>query len=117
MVRTEEKTKFELMTQANYEKIAKIDFVPLSDGSQLRTLFTKAPKETTKNFTLVLISGWVSIVLGWDDFLAEAKELFDILYIESREKASSIVPKKAKFGLDRYAFSVEFYCTYEICTE
>ncbi len=106
MVKQEEKTKFELMTQANYEKIAKIEFVPLSDGSQIRTLYTEAPEETSTNFTIVLVAGWVSIVLGWDDLLMEAKEFFNILYVESREKATSIVPKKGKFDLDRYALDI-----------
>lgn len=107
MVKQEEKTKFELMTEANYEKIAKIELIPLSDGSQIRTLKTEAPKETANNFTLVLIAGWVSIVLGWDDLLMEAKEFFNILYIESREKITSIVPKKGQFDLDRYALDIK----------
>ncbi|MHA1419567.1 MAG: hypothetical protein ACTSVO_13310 [Candidatus Heimdallarchaeaceae archaeon] len=103
----EMKTKFELLTEAEYEKIAKIELVPLSDGSQIRTLTTKSPKETSNNFTLVLVAGWVSIVLGWDDLLIEAKEFFNILYIESREKATSIVPKKGNFELDRYALDIK----------
>lgn len=107
MEKKEEKTKFDLMTQANYEKIAKIEFVPLSDGSQIRTLYTEAPEETSNNFTIVLVAGWVSIVLGWDDLLMEAKEFFDILYVESREKATSVVPKKGKFDLDRYALDIK----------
>jgi hypothetical protein len=107
MEKKEEKTKFDLMTQANYEKLAKIEFVPLSDESHIRTLYTEAPEETSTNFTLVLVAGWVSIVLGWDDLLMEAKELFNILYVESREKATSIVPKKGKFDLDRYALDIK----------
>ncbi|MCK5305130.1 MAG: hypothetical protein KAJ72_07760 [Candidatus Heimdallarchaeota archaeon] len=107
MVKQKEKTKFELMTQANYEKLAKIELVPLSDGSQIRTLTTEAPEETSNNFTIVLVAGWVSIVLGWDDLLMEAKEFFNILYIETREKATSIVPKKGKFDLDRYALDIK----------
>jgi len=107
MVKQEEKTKFELMTQANYEKLAQIELIPLSDGSQIRTLKTEAPEETSENFTLVLVAGWVSIVLGWDDFLMEAKDFFNILYIETREKATSIVPKKGKFDLERYALDIK----------
>ncbi len=107
MAKQEEKTKFDLITQANYEKIAKIELVPLSDGSQIRTLTTEAPEETSNNFTLVLVAGWVSIVLGWDDLLMEAKDFFNILYIETREKATSIVPKKGKFDLDRYALDIK----------
>ena len=107
MVKQEEKTKFELMTQANYEKLAKIELVTLSDGSQIRTLTTEAPEETSNNFTIVLVAGWVSIVLGWDDFLLEAKDFFNILYIETREKATSIVLKKGKFDLDRYALDIK----------
>ena len=107
MVKQKEKTKFELMTIADYEKLARIELVPLSDGSQIRTLTTKAPEETYNNFTIVLVAGWVSIVLGWDDLLIEAKEFFNILYIETREKATSIVPKKGKFDLDRYALDIK----------
>ncbi len=107
MVKQEEKTKFELLTQANYEKLAKIELIPLSDGSQIRTLTTEAPEETCNNFTLVLVAGWVSIVLGWDDFLQEAKDFFNILYVETREKATSKVPKKGKFDLDRYALDIK----------
>lgn len=107
MVKQEEKTKFDLMTQANYEKLAKIELIPLSDGSQIRTLTTEAPEETSNNFTLVLVAGWVSIVLGWDDLLMETKDFFNILYIETREKATSIIPKKGKFDLDRYALDIK----------
>ena len=107
MSNKESKSKFELLTEAEFEKIAEINHVSVSDGTQLRILRSYAPKETSEGITLVLIAGWVSIVLGWDDFLLEAKDYFDIVYIESREKGSSFVPKKAKFDLDRYSLDIE----------
>jgi len=93
--------KFIKFMKAKYEEKALEEFYTMSDGSQLRTLRSSAPAETRNGFTLFFIPGWASVVQGWDDVLLEAYTYFDIVYLESREKGSSKLVKKAKGDLDR----------------
>lgn len=73
---------------SEFEKIAKEQYFKTSDGAEVKILTTKAPKETAIGYTLLLIPGWGSGILGWDQLLMEVVNDLDILYIESREKGS-----------------------------
>ncbi len=86
---------------AEYEKIAEEKMITVSDNSQILVLHTKAQGKDKSKFKLVVIPGWGSIVLGWDEFLMKAKDYFDIYYLETREKKSSKLAKKSKCTLDR----------------
>ncbi len=99
--------KFDLISLAEYEKTAEISYVQVSDGSEIRILqsLTKAVKKDP--FTLVLVAGWVSLVLGWDNFLLDAQKHFNILYIETREKGSSKITKTAEFDIERFALDIK----------
>ncbi|MHA1668743.1 MAG: hypothetical protein ACTSUR_08800 [Candidatus Heimdallarchaeaceae archaeon] len=55
----------------------------------MRVLRTYVPAETRNGFILFFVAGWGSVVLGWLDVLLEAMNDFDMVYFESREKASS----------------------------
>jgi len=79
----------------------------VSDGSQIRVLLSKAPKEEYNELTFVLIAGWNTVVSGWDEVLLEAMKDFDVVYIETREKGSSIVVKNAKFDMDRFSSDIQ----------
>ena len=92
---------FRSKMKAEYEKIAKEKMITLSDNSQILVLYTKAQGKERSKFKLVVVPGWASIVLGWDEFLMKAKDYFDIYYIETREKKSSKLAKKSKSTLDR----------------
>ncbi|MCE7742309.1 MAG: alpha/beta hydrolase [Candidatus Heimdallarchaeota archaeon] len=100
------KLRFEPLI-AKYEEIAEEAFIPVSDGTILRVLRTKAPEETRNDFTLFLIPGWSTAVISWDKVLSEAMKFFDIVYFESREKHSSTLNMKTKNTLDRISEDVK----------
>ncbi len=96
-----DESAFRLKMIAEYEKIAEEKMITVSDDSQILVLHTKAEGKDKSPFKLVVVPGWGSIVLGWDEFLMKAKDYFDIYYIETREKKSSKLAKKSKGTLDR----------------
>jgi pimeloyl-ACP methyl ester carboxylesterase len=99
--------KYIQFLQAKYEKEADEKYYIMSDGTQLKVLYTKAPKETNTGYKLLFAPGWGSVVQGWDDVLIEAMKYFDIYYFESREKGSCILTKKTKNDLDRLSSDVK----------
>ncbi|MHA1200802.1 MAG: alpha/beta fold hydrolase, partial [Candidatus Heimdallarchaeaceae archaeon] len=107
MNKKKEGTRFDLLALAEYEKIAEISYVQVSDGSEIRILQSSAKSDKKDPYTLVLIAGWSSLVLGWDPVLMESKDIFNIVYIETREKGSSKITKKAKFDFERFALDVK----------
>lgn len=102
-----EKEAYKKFLKAEYEELAEERYITVSDGSGIRVLMTKAPKEEHNGFTFVLVAGWNTVVSGWDEVLLEAMKDFDIVYIETREKDSSKVVKKAKFDIDRYSSDIQ----------
>jgi len=97
---------FSSFEKARFEEIAQEEFITVSDGTILRVLKSKAPEETSTGYTLFMVPGWGSVVLGWDDVLLEAMNYFDIVYLETREKGSSKLAKKSKNNLDRFSTDV-----------
>ncbi|MHA1304523.1 MAG: alpha/beta fold hydrolase [Candidatus Heimdallarchaeaceae archaeon] len=87
--------------QAEYEKIAEEIFLEMSDGVKLRILRSNAIMNEETIYNVVIFPGWGSVVLGWDEVLMEMYKDFNLVYIESREKGSSIIHKKASTGMDR----------------
>jgi len=106
MTLTEEEA-YKKFLKAEYEEYAEERYITVSDGSQIRVLLSKAPREEHNEFTLVLVAGWNTVVPGWDEVLLEAMKDFDVVYIETREKGSSIVVKKAKFDVDRFSSDIK----------
>lgn len=102
-----EKEAYQKFLKADFEELAEEQYVTVSDGSQIRILTTKAPKEAHNGFTLVLVAGWNTVVPGWDGTLMEAVKDFDVVYIETREKGSSRLVKKAKFDMGRFSSDVQ----------
>ncbi len=106
-------TAFELKKYADYEKVADEMYVRVSDGSKLRVLHTKAKSPSKDDpFTLFFVAGWGSVVLGWNEILMTALDYFDIYYLETREKKSSIIADGAVNDLDRMALDI-----YEVIEE
>ncbi len=93
---------------SEFEKIAKGQYFKTSDGAEVKILTTKAPKETSIGYTLLLIPGWGSVILGWDQLLMEVINDLDILYIESREKGSfRLSENKTVNNISRLALDVK----------
>ncbi len=95
--------KYELYMESEYEKIADEYFIEMSDGAKLRILRTSAQSETKEPYTLIIIAGWGSVILGWDEVLMDVSRDFNVIYMETREKGSSVLPKKFEKGMDRLA--------------
>jgi len=93
--------------KAEYETIAKEQYCVLSDGSELRILQTKATEKTRTKLTLFIIPGWATIIPSWDNVLMEAKNFFNIVYCETREKGSSKLVKKTKTDLNRHSADIQ----------
>ena len=107
MKKKKEATKFDLLALSEYEKIADVSYVQVSDGCEIRILKSSVGSKETKPFTLVLVAGWATIVLGWDEVLMEAKNHFDIVYIETREKGTSKVTKDSRFDTQRFTLDIK----------
>lgn len=99
--------KFAQFMRAKYEDLCEEQILEMSDGTTVRILRSYAPKKTSNGFTLFIVAGWGSVVLGWDDVLLEAMKDFDIVYFETREKASSTLAKKSKNDIDRFSEDIK----------
>jgi len=71
----------------------------LSDQISLRVI-TFTPAEPTTNPAVVFVAGWVSMIVAWRDVLREMTRDFVVYYLETREKRSAKVHRKAKFGVE-----------------
>jgi hypothetical protein len=98
-----EKTIYDTLYQAEYEKYAEESYLEMSDGSQLKIFRTYAKENISNGYTLFVNPAFGSIILGWDELLVEAMRDFDIVYFESREKGSSKLVKKAKMDMETYS--------------
>ncbi|MHA2308721.1 MAG: alpha/beta fold hydrolase [Candidatus Heimdallarchaeaceae archaeon] len=98
--------RFETFMRSQYEDLAESIFFTMSDSTQLRILRSYAPKETRNGYTLFMVAGWGSVVLGWDDVLVEAMQDFDIVYVETREKGSSKIALNTKHDIDRLSTDI-----------
>jgi len=56
---------------------------------------------------MLLIGGWGTIVDVWDTFTLEVAKYFDVLFLETREKQSSILVKNSRHDLDRMSEDVK----------
>jgi len=93
---------------SQFEETAKEQYIKVSDGSEIKILTTKAPKEEANGYTFLIIPGWGTVVPGWEEVLMEAIKDFDILYIETREKLSFRPGEgKIKNNLERLALDVQ----------
>ena len=67
--------------------------VRVSDGVEL-TLFDFMPEDCDENApVLIFVAGWVSLIKGWRDVLKVVVPDYRILYVETREKKSALLPK------------------------
>lgn len=76
----------------------KEETVAVSDRVSLR-IFHFLPAQEKGNPPVVFVAGWISMMRGWQVVLREMTKDFEIFYIETREKISSRVSGKEKFGV------------------
>ena len=78
-------------------------YVRMSDGVRLR-IFEFIPEATDrKKPVIIFVAGWISLISGWKGVLQEITPHFRTIYMETREKRSSLVPQNmnVSFAMDR----------------
>ena len=95
------------LSVSEFEKKAEELRLIMSDGSSIRILRSIPTKDKFNGYSMIVIVGWGTIVPSWDLLLMEAVKDFDVIYIESREKASSILPKGYEVGMDRMVKDIQ----------
>jgi len=83
-------------------------FIEVSDGVKLNVIdFTPEGSDPTKP-VVVFVAGWISLPSGWKDFLKTLTPRYRTLYVETREKISSILPKgrQIDFSIERMALDI-----------
>jgi pimeloyl-ACP methyl ester carboxylesterase len=82
--------------------------IEVSDGVTLKIIdFT--PKNLSAHKPVILfVAGWISLITGWKGVLKALTKEHKVLYFESREKQSSIVPnvKKVSFSMERLRLDI-----------
>ena len=101
------KEKNEIVVLSEFEKKAEIITLTMSDNTPIRVLKTKAAKKENTGLTMFVNPGWATIVPSWNEFLMEAIKDFDIIYFESREKASCDLTRKSEVGMERMASDIK----------
>jgi len=77
--------------------------INMSDGVSLKVIdFMPEALENEKPI-IIFVAGWISLIDGWKGVLQEITPLYRTLYVETREKKSSVIPSKAKvsFSMER----------------
>ncbi|MGC9780394.1 MAG: hypothetical protein HZR80_14195 [Candidatus Heimdallarchaeota archaeon] len=88
-------------TKSEYERSAKEQFVKVSDGSELCVLIFDKVKQPKEDIAIYFIPGMVTVFPRWEKVVEELNENYKVYYIESREKTSSKLVKKAEVTIKR----------------
>jgi len=72
--------------------------VSISENVSLRVIHFTPPKKT-EHPPVVFVPGWISLIQGWQNVLKNMTRDFEVFYIETREKISSQIRGKEKFGV------------------
>ncbi len=89
-----------------YEESAKEQMIQLSDGSEIRVLIFPEVKNPKEDIAIFFIPGMFSIFPRWEPVVHALNENYPIYYIESREKITSKLVKKARFDIPRHAMDL-----------
>ncbi len=79
--------------------------VEASDGVLLNVIEFIPAKDSENRPIILFVAGWISMISGWKGVLQKITPEYRTVYLETREKSSSIVPKgkKVSFTMDRLA--------------
>jgi len=84
-------------------------YITMSDGVQLK-IIDFIPGHDSENKPLILfVAGWISLISGWKDVLKIVTPQYRTIYIETREKNSSKLPRRGKvsFTIERLVADLE----------
>ncbi len=95
--------------RSEYEKKANIAFYEMTDGTKIRVLEFDFAKNPNK-YTLLFIPGFATVFQSWQEVLEPLSKEYRILYFESREKNSSIMPTRKierNINLHKMAYDIK----------
>ena len=75
----------------------------MSDGSSIKIIEFIPDEVNAEDPVVIFVAGWISLISGWKEVLREITPRFRTLYVETREKSSSVVPDPGKnsFSMSR----------------
>ncbi len=78
-------------------------YITMSDGVQLRIIDFTPKGDSRKSPMFVFVAGWISLISGWEGFLKSITAKYRTIYMDTREKNTSILPAhgKVSFTMDR----------------
>jgi pimeloyl-ACP methyl ester carboxylesterase len=79
--------------------VVKEEMVAVDDSVSLRVIAFTPPREVNHP-TVIFVPGWVSLISGWKIVLREMTRDFPVYYIETREKVTSHINGKVRFGVE-----------------
>ncbi|TAL29646.1 MAG: alpha/beta hydrolase [Spirochaetes bacterium] len=87
--------------------VVKEYYVNTSDGVKLRVIDFVPKKDSPGKPVVLFVAGWISHIAGWKDVLREITPHFRTVYMETREKRSSVIPSlKVSFAMERLALDI-----------
>ena len=81
----------------------------VSDGVSL-TIIDFTPANISEDKPVILfVAGWISLISGWKGVLKALTAEYRVLYLETREKISSLIPdvKKVSFSMQRFQLDID----------
>jgi len=73
--------------------------ITVSPQVKLR-IYTFAPQKENNNPAVLFVAGWITLIKAWENVLKEMTKDFQVFYVETREKISSQVTGKVKYGVE-----------------
>ncbi|MHA1743282.1 MAG: hypothetical protein ACTSV6_03405 [Candidatus Heimdallarchaeota archaeon] len=86
--------------KSDFERSAQEQYFESFDGSKLRILSFIKTKEPPATIEILFIPGLLTIFPRWEKVVKELNKWYIVHYVESREKFSSILPKRATMRLE-----------------
>lgn len=77
--------------------------INVADGVSLKIIDFASQNTAPGKPVILFVAGWISLITGWKGVLKVLTAEHNVIYMESREKHSSIVPdvKKISFSMER----------------
>ncbi len=85
--------------KSNFERSATEQYIQVNDGNQLRVLSFIREEQTVNEIEVMFIPGLLTIFPRWEKVVKELNKHYTVHYIESREKISSKLLKRASLDL------------------
>ncbi|HNU90456.1 MAG TPA: hypothetical protein PKO25_01110 [Spirochaetota bacterium] len=80
----------------------------VSDGVALKIIDFIPKRDNDRRPVILFVAGWISAISGWTGVIKTLSAEYRTIYLETREKRSSIVPRNRRvgFAMDRLAADI-----------